>query len=328
MLAYNLMKNGGCRCRSWCPSAIYNSLSALEQLSLNKTGRRRTPDGSVLTVTCLNNAVKFGGFMHQIISRTRNTSFISLIKSALAHIMDGGGPENPVATAVACGGLNKMISHCTCVPPVQELPGGFWTQPVRLAVRTWPTWRADHDQETAGQTAQPMVNTYWKGHGADNSAQNRADITNINVNEWVHAVESKFNNNEDMFLNPVCMRQWYGWVPSSTTNININISWLDSRTAEWFTSHEHSQRDVGMRRQHVDVVLTQWVDDDRFAPINQVSRNLKDLSGNIMSQDYEFYERKLREQKSLHLKSDSNRKAEEHNVQLRVSDSLSLHVVH
>lgn len=49
-----------------------------------------------------------------------------------------------------------------------------------------------------------------------------------------------------------------------------------------------------MRRQHVDVVLTQWVDDDRFAPINQVSRNLKDLSGNMVNQDYESYEIRLR----------------------------------
>lgn len=49
-----------------------------------------------------------------------------------------------------------------------------------------------------------------------------------------------------------------------------------------------------MGRQHVDVVLTQWVDDDRFAPINQVSRNLKDLSGDMMSQDYELYEIRLR----------------------------------
>lgn len=46
--------------------------------------------------------------------------------------------------------------------------------------------------------------------------------------------------------------------------------------------HEHSQADVGMRRQHVDVVLTQRVDDDRFAPINQVSSNLKDLRGKIV----------------------------------------------
>lgn len=34
-----------------------------------------------------------------------------------------------------------------------------------------------------------------------------------------------------------------------------------------------------MRRQHVDVVLTQRVDDDGLAPINQVSSNLKDLKG-------------------------------------------------
>lgn len=55
------------------------------------------------------------------------------------------------------------------------------------------------------------------------------------------------------------------------------------RAAKWPTSHhEHSQADVGMRRQHVDVVLTQWVDDDRFAPINQVSSNLKDLRGEII----------------------------------------------
>lgn len=32
-----------------------------------------------------------------------------------------------------------------------------------------------------------------------------------------------------------------------------------------------------MRRQHVDVVLTQRVDDDGLTPINQVSSNLKDL---------------------------------------------------
>lgn len=55
-------------------------------------------------------------------------------------------------------------------------------------------------------------------------------------------------------------------------------------TDKCFKSHEHSQADVGMRRQHIDVVLTQWVDDDRFAPINQVSSNLKDLCGKNGSQ--------------------------------------------
>lgn len=40
----------------------------------------------------------------------------------------------------------------------------------------------------------------------------------------------------------------------------------------------HLQRDVGMRRQHVDVILTKRKDDDRFAPVNQVSSNLEDLS--------------------------------------------------
>lgn len=42
---------------------------------------------------------------------------------------------------------------------------------------------------------------------------------------------------------------------------------------------KHSQADVGMRWQHVDVVLTQWVDDDGFAPVHQVSRNLEYLNG-------------------------------------------------
>ena len=45
---------------------------------------------------------------------------------------------------------------------------------------------------------------------------------------------------------------------------------------------QHSQADVGMRRQHVDVVLTQWVDDDRLAPVNQVSSKLKDLGREIL----------------------------------------------
>lgn len=54
-------------------------------------------------------------------------------------------------------------------------------------------------------------------------------------------------------------------------------------TFKWLTSnHENSQADVGMRRQHVDVVLTQWVDDDGFAPVNQVNSNLKDLRGKIV----------------------------------------------
>lgn len=34
-----------------------------------------------------------------------------------------------------------------------------------------------------------------------------------------------------------------------------------------------------MRRQHVDVVFTQRVDDNGLAPVNQVSSNLKDLKG-------------------------------------------------
>lgn len=38
-----------------------------------------------------------------------------------------------------------------------------------------------------------------------------------------------------------------------------------------------SQIDVGVRGQHVDVVLTQWVDDDGLAPVNQVGCNLEDL---------------------------------------------------
>lgn len=37
-----------------------------------------------------------------------------------------------------------------------------------------------------------------------------------------------------------------------------------------------------MRWQHVNVVLTQWVDDDCFAPVNQVSSNLKDLGNKII----------------------------------------------
>lgn len=61
------------------------------------------------------------------------------------------------------------------------------------------------------------------------------------------------------------MRQRQGWA----SNIFIfNV-----------TGSQHSQADVGMRRQHVDIVLTQWVDDDGLAPINQVSSNLKDLKG-------------------------------------------------
>lgn len=44
------------------------------------------------------------------------------------------------------------------------------------------------------------------------------------------------------------------------------------------TGNQHSQADVGMRRQHIDVVLTQWVDDDGFAPVHQVSCNLKYLN--------------------------------------------------
>lgn len=43
----------------------------------------------------------------------------------------------------------------------------------------------------------------------------------------------------------------------------------------------YSQADVGMRRQHVDIILTQWVDDNCLAPINQMSSNLKDLNEKI-----------------------------------------------
>lgn len=47
-------------------------------------------------------------------------------------------------------------------------------------------------------------------------------------------------------------------------------------------SSKNLQADVGMRGQHINVVLTQGVDDDRFAPVNQVSSNLKDLGSEIV----------------------------------------------
>lgn len=52
------------------------------------------------------------------------------------------------------------------LPPVQEPPVGFGTQQERLAVRTLPTWRVDHDQETVGQTAEPTVSS-WLKRGTD-----------------------------------------------------------------------------------------------------------------------------------------------------------------
>lgn len=69
-------------------------------------------------------------------------------------------------------------------------------------------------------------------------------------------------------------------------NDHSSIKWFIrdtlTSTANWLTSHHgHSQADVGMRRQHVDVVLTQGVDDDCFAPVNQMSCNLKDLREKI-----------------------------------------------
>lgn len=45
--------------------------------------------------------------VNQIILQTKTTSFISLIKSAVAHNMNRDGPENRFATAVACSGLIK-----------------------------------------------------------------------------------------------------------------------------------------------------------------------------------------------------------------------------
>lgn len=61
------------------------------------------------------------------------------------------------------------------------------------------------------------------------------------------------------------------------------LSWVNAQLdyvwQVFFRPHfKHLQRDVGMRRQHIDVILTQRKDDDRLAPINQVSSNLKDLS--------------------------------------------------
>lgn len=47
-------------------------------------------------------------------------------------------------------------------------------------------------------------------------------------------------------------------------------------------SSKNVQADVGMRGQHINVVLTQGVDDDGFAPVNQVSSNLKDLGSEIV----------------------------------------------
>lgn len=48
------------------------------------------------------------------------------------------------------------------------------------------------------------------------------------------------------------------------------------------SSSKNLQADVGMRGQHINVVLTQGVDDDGFAPVNQVSSNLKDLGSEIV----------------------------------------------
>lgn len=42
-------------------------------------------------------------------------------------------------------------------------------------------------------------------------------------------------------------------------------------------SQRYSQTHAGIGRQHVDVVLTQRVDDDGFAPVHQVSRKLEHL---------------------------------------------------
>lgn len=66
---------------------------------------------------------------------------------------------------------SMIFTNCTgkiVLPPVQELPEGFWTQPARLAVRTLLALRVDRDWETAGQTAPPMVSTYSKRHGTYN----------------------------------------------------------------------------------------------------------------------------------------------------------------
>lgn len=69
---------------------------------------------------------------------------------------------------------NKIIIICTCtmVPPlVQELPEGSWTQPVKLAVRTSPTWKADRYQGTVVKTAQPVLSTYPKRDGTFNQTK-------------------------------------------------------------------------------------------------------------------------------------------------------------
>lgn len=47
-------------------------------------------------------------------------------------------------------------------------------------------------------------------------------------------------------------------------------------------SSKNLQADVGMRGQHINVVLTQGVDDDGFAPVDQVSSNLEDLGSEIV----------------------------------------------
>ena len=47
------------------------------------------------------------------------------------------------------------------------------------------------------------------------------------------------------------------------------------------TMGQDSQADVGVWGQHVDVVLTERVDNDGLAPVYQVSCNLKDLHGKI-----------------------------------------------
>lgn len=75
---------------------------------------------------------------------------------------------------------NKIIIICTCIivqPLVQELPEGFWTQPVKLAVRTSPTWRADRYQGTAAKTARPVLSIYPKRDGTFNQTKENFLLT-------------------------------------------------------------------------------------------------------------------------------------------------------
>lgn len=66
-------------------------------------------------------------------------------------------------------------------------------------MRTLLTWRVDHDRETAGQTALPMLSTYSKRDGTYNSI-NESFSTNIAFLNLFSTILERNGNDKCVFI--------------------------------------------------------------------------------------------------------------------------------